>query len=122
MKNRSFKVGDEIICIQDHSRKLVLKGDVFTVKGFTRNPCCGSTIVDVGIKGPIQKLPAIHATVPMRNRKAVIGSQLTYFGKSKHHHRLLRINYPKQFRSAFASTRQPPYPNSSKHKKDNHDN
>ena len=55
MKNITFKVGDEIICIQDHSRKLVLKGNVFTVKGFTRNPCCGSTIVDVGIKGPNPK-------------------------------------------------------------------
>jgi hypothetical protein len=49
MKNRLFKVGDEIICIKDHSRKLVRNGEVFTVKGFTRNPCCGSTIVDVGI-------------------------------------------------------------------------
>ena len=55
MKNRSFEVGDEIISIQDHSRKLVLKGDVFTVKGFTRNPCCGSTIVDVGVKSPNPK-------------------------------------------------------------------
>ena len=51
MKNITFKVGDEIICIKDHSRKLVLNGQVFTVEGFTRNPCCGSTIVDVGIKG-----------------------------------------------------------------------
>ena len=50
MKNRSFKVGDEIICIKDHTNKLVLNGEVFTVKGFNRNPCCGSTIVDVGIK------------------------------------------------------------------------
>ena len=49
MKNITFKVGDEIICIKDHSRKLVRNGEVFTVKGFTRNPCCGSTIVDVGI-------------------------------------------------------------------------
>jgi hypothetical protein len=51
MKNRSFKVGDEIICIKDHTNKLVRNGEVFTVKGFTRNPCCGSTIVDVGIPG-----------------------------------------------------------------------
>lgn len=50
MRNFIFKVGDEIICIKDHSRKIVRNGDVFTVKGFTRNPCCGSTIVDVGIK------------------------------------------------------------------------
>ena len=49
MKNITFKVGDDIICIKDHSCKLVLNGEVFTVKGFTRNPCCGSTIVDVGI-------------------------------------------------------------------------
>ena len=51
MKHITFKVGDEIICIKDHSRKLVRNGEVFTVKGFTRNPCCGSTIVDVGIPG-----------------------------------------------------------------------
>ena len=48
MKNITFKVGDEIICIKDHTNKLVRNGEVFTVKCFTRNPCCGSTIVDVG--------------------------------------------------------------------------
>lgn len=51
MKNITFKVGDEIICIKDHTNKLVRNGEVFTVKGFARNPCCGSTIVDVGIPG-----------------------------------------------------------------------
>lgn len=53
MKNITFKVGDDIICIKDHSEKLVLNGEVFTVKGFTRNPCCGSTIVDVGISDSV---------------------------------------------------------------------
>jgi hypothetical protein len=50
MKRVSFKVGDEVICIRDHTEKIVRNGDVFRVKGLESNPCCGSIIVDVGVR------------------------------------------------------------------------
>jgi hypothetical protein len=40
----------ELVCIKDHSKKIVKSGQIFELSGLKKLDCCGKQIVDVGIK------------------------------------------------------------------------
>lgn len=40
----------ELVCIKDHSKKIVKSGQVFELSGLKKLNCCGKQILDVGIK------------------------------------------------------------------------
>lgn len=47
-----FFVGQEVVCIKDHSWGVVKKGQEYKVLAIKQSPCCGSWRVDVGIYNP----------------------------------------------------------------------
>jgi len=40
----------ELLCIQTHSRGVVVAGNTYPLIQETKNPCCGYKVVDVGIR------------------------------------------------------------------------
>jgi hypothetical protein len=43
-----FKVGQQVVAIKDHSRKIFLKGQVFEVLAISNNPCCSREVLHIG--------------------------------------------------------------------------
>ena len=45
-----MKIGDKVVCIKGHTEGHVKEGSTYTIKNIMLNPCCGTMVVDVGIK------------------------------------------------------------------------
>lgn len=45
-----FHVGQKVVAIEDHSQLHYKKGDVYTVTGLAKTPCCGNWIIDIGVR------------------------------------------------------------------------
>jgi hypothetical protein len=49
-----FRIGQKVVCIESHSQNVVVKGQIYVVKGLKVCPICGHLDVDVGIKPPVK--------------------------------------------------------------------
>jgi hypothetical protein len=45
-----FEVGMQVICIKNHSEKVVIKGQSFIISEIKNTECCGLTLLDIGIR------------------------------------------------------------------------
>ena len=46
----NFRIGQEVVCIKDHSQGIIKKGQTFIIKDIWLRECCGYLVVDIGIK------------------------------------------------------------------------
>lgn len=44
-----FKVGMQVIAVENHSQMYWKKGDIFTIQGMKKESCCGATTIYIGI-------------------------------------------------------------------------
>ncbi len=72
-----FKIGQEIICIQSHSKNLVVKDIFYTVKGLRQGWCaCTGDLVDVGVSHPFSQASFFCYKC---NSSRVIGGGIMWF-------------------------------------------
>lgn len=51
MSKLDYTIGDEIVCIKNHSDGIVKEGEIYICKALLHEKCkCGGYIVDVGIR------------------------------------------------------------------------
>jgi hypothetical protein len=43
-----MNVGQEVVCIKDHSRGIVREGEMYTVQDVAETPCCQTVLIDIG--------------------------------------------------------------------------
>lgn len=51
-----FKIGEKVVCIVAHNSLFgeeIIKGNIYTIRGFTTCPNCGNVAVDIGKNLPI---------------------------------------------------------------------
>lgn len=52
-----FRIGQRVVCIKDHSQKIIVRGQEFVIQNLLPFKCGCLTAVDVGIKKPKSMLP-----------------------------------------------------------------
>lgn len=45
----NFRIGQEVVCIKDHSQGVIKKGQTFIIKNLWVRECCGFVVADLGI-------------------------------------------------------------------------
>ena len=49
-----YEIGQQVVCVKTHSKGVVKKGEIYTIKAFKVDCCDGGVVVDVGIKRDMQ--------------------------------------------------------------------